>query len=434
MQTSPAEQPQTLRLLLVAYPFPPSPAIGAVRAWAMAKYLSRLGWQVTVLTPRPADSMGADAIQAADEQCQRENIHRLFAGHQFWPPTQSWTKQPGRWGSYLLQRLLSKLLGPFGLNPTEMWWLACRRSLGRICQGSFDVVLTTGSPFYPFQAVQHFAAKHKIPFVLDYRDPWTANNLTPTKIQRSLRRLENRVVADAAEVVMISPSQALWQAQHVRLNRSAAVIHNGYDPEQLHNVQATQFSDLAIVYTGEFYPGQREIDPIIKVIVRANEFLGSSSRPIRLHYYGRAGDYVNDKATQYGAQALVECHGRVPRSQALAAVKGSHLTAVIAGIADQADLDERGIVTGKIFEPLGLGVPILLIAPEGNDAAAILEETGAGRSFRASQIEEMAGWLVEQASISKPRQLTPPANYAWPHLASKLDVILRQVIDRQFNL
>ena len=41
------------KLLFLVWNFPPVQAIASVRTWNVAKYLARLGWDVTVVTPRP---------------------------------------------------------------------------------------------------------------------------------------------------------------------------------------------------------------------------------------------------------------------------------------------------------------------------------------------------------------------------------------------
>ena len=46
---------------------------------------------------------------------------------------------------------------------------------------------------------------------------------------------------------------------------------------------------------------------------------------------------------------------------------------MITSVAEEATIEDRGIVTGKVFEPLGLGTPILLIAPPGSDIERIVE-------------------------------------------------------------
>jgi hypothetical protein len=41
------------RLLFLVWNFPPVQAIASVRIWNLAKYLSRLSWKVSIVTPQP---------------------------------------------------------------------------------------------------------------------------------------------------------------------------------------------------------------------------------------------------------------------------------------------------------------------------------------------------------------------------------------------
>jgi hypothetical protein len=54
---------------------------------------------------------------------------------------------------------------------------------------------------------------------------------------------------------------------------------------------------------------------------------------------------------------------------------------------DSASPAEAGIITGKIFEALGLGVPILVIAPHGSDVEAVVDNAGCGSVFSGSETE-----------------------------------------------
>ena len=126
----------------------------------------------------------------------------------------------------------------------------------------------------------------------------------------------------------------------------------------------------------------------------------------------------------------VELHGRVPRTEALSAARGADLAVVITSVAEEAIIEDQGIVTGKVFEAMGMGVPILLIAPHGSDATEIVEGTGAGRRFSASDIE-----LMSQYILSLARSARKPAGaherYSWPMLADQLNEILRRVTNKE---
>lgn len=410
------------KLLFLAYAFPPSPAIGAVRSWSMAKYLARLGWDITVVSPRPMAGFSAEALSRVDQDCRQEGIARLFAGRQVWVNANNTRSgQSGTWLGQLPRRVLGRLWRALGIGWDEVWAGACYRSLARIKPGSFDLVLATGSPFSSFIVARRVARKLGVPYVLDYRDPWTLNTLRSRPWPTPVRRLEQAILRDAALTLMVSPSQAAAQARAFGMVKPPLVITNGYDPEQLAGITARSFDHFALVYAGEFYTGQREIDPVLLALKRVREMEPATCLPIRLHYYGASAGQVQAKSRHYGVEDLVECHGRVSREEALAAIKGSHITVVIAGIADTASQIERGIVTGKLFEPLGLGVRILLIAPEGNDAVPMVEDSGAGKGFLASNTHPIANWLVECASLEGYQGYSPPVNYAWTALAKTLD-------------
>lgn len=395
----------------------------------MAKYLSRLGWQVTIVTPTPSEEIKIDMLTAANAACEKEDIRRIFAGKLIWRPHGSPFRQPIAWLRYLPFALFRHLLNPFGIGLDELWPISCIRTKNSLKKGKYDIVLATGSPFSTFLAARHVATRLEIPYVLDYRDPWSlsAHRTKPKSLDSIIRPLECRLLRDAAATLMVSSSQAKNQFETFQMVKPPTVITNGYDPEQFDVLTPMVFQNLAVVYTGSFYKGQREIDPILKAVKMATESQGKDESNIRLHYFGNDVQNVMKQAKQYGAEDLVICHGLVSREQALAAVKGAGVAVVITSIHERANLAERGIITGKIFEPLGMGVPILLVAPDGSDATAIVEKTSAGRSFRASQVKDMAQWLLELASTQLLVRYLPPKEYSWPMLAHNLDEKLQAI-------
>jgi hypothetical protein len=120
-------------------------------------------------------------------------------------------------------------------------------------------------------------------------------------------------------------------------------------------------------------------------------------------------------------------HGRVPRPQALSAVKGGDVAVVITSVVDRATPEDNGVVTSKIFEAVGLRTPTLLIAPVESDANAVAEITGLVRSFTATDVDGIASFLRDMIGG---HSLEPkdPAAYAWENLVSGLDRVLHKAI------
>lgn len=415
-------------LLFLAYPFPPSPAIGAVRAWNIAKQLSRLGWQVTVVTPNPV-AVDSEVHQTVEQECREAGIRRLLSGTSHISLGRPAPLRSPRWLRSFVQRGFWRLFRSIGIGPDEGWLLSCLKGCHRLKPGDFDLVLATGSPFSSFLTAAWVATRLRIPYVLDYRDPWSQSAFDYLAQWKWWSQpLERRVLGKAAACTIVSPSLAALQADAFPLSRSPAVVTNGYDPEAMAAIEPHRFKDFAVVYTGSFYTGQREIDPVIQAVQAADGCVSAAGPRIRLHYFGADSNYVRERAERHGALPLVQVHGRVPWTQALAAAKGAGVVAVIAGIRNRVDAAERGIVTGKLFEPLGLGVPILLVAAAGSDATAIVETAGAGRGFPASESVAMGEWLAAMAMREDRGRYTPPAEFSWPEIARRLDTLLRSCL------
>src|SRR5437660_3227798 len=71
------------RLLFLAHGFPPITTIGSVRAYNIAKWLTRKGWEVTVVTPyESAWARGGGALDIHDE-LTRQGIRCIRTGHRW---------------------------------------------------------------------------------------------------------------------------------------------------------------------------------------------------------------------------------------------------------------------------------------------------------------------------------------------------------------
>src|SRR5215813_12710469 len=69
------------KLLFLAWNFPPNRAVASVRTWNIAKHLSRLSWNVTVVTPKSAVWRQLDDRERAEERIATEGIRRILTEH-----------------------------------------------------------------------------------------------------------------------------------------------------------------------------------------------------------------------------------------------------------------------------------------------------------------------------------------------------------------
>jgi hypothetical protein len=211
------------------------------------------------------------------------------------------------------------------------------------------------------------------------------------------------------------------------LGAKVHVVTNGYNAEEQVNVEPHHFGHVAMVYAGIFYPPVRVITPVMAALQHLKQTSRHSSRAWYFHYYGPHEALVRVAAMQYAVMDRVILHGKVPRLEALAAVRGADLAVVITSIAEQGTLADNGMITGKLFEAVGLGTPVLLIAPAGSDARAVVAATASGQSFTASETAGIGAFLTEviEGRVARP---TIPEAYAWQSIAKNMAGVLQVVL------
>jgi lipopolysaccharide/colanic/teichoic acid biosynthesis glycosyltransferase/glycosyltransferase involved in cell wall biosynthesis len=414
-----APLPAGPRLLFVTYSFPPAKATGAVRVWNIAKYLARRGWAITVLTLDPALWRNVEDAEAAEADLGREGIRRLPTGHRWRWLAADHVSCSNAGLAWALGGVCRQVAWHLNIEKSVGWIHAAKRAAAHLRAGDVDVVLASGPPFSAFTLARRLADRLGCPYVLDYRDLWSRNLYGEV---RAAVRMEAPVIAASAAVTIVSPAWGSVLEEQFGVGSKLNVISSGYDAEELAGIKPHDFGHFAIVYTGRLAPPKRAIAPVLAALRVLDE---AGRREWTLHYYGRDGRHVLQEAERFGVARRVIVHGTVPRAEALSAVKGAGVAVVITSVAERAAAVDRGMVTAKLFEAIGLGTPILLIAPAGADACAVAEITGLARGFTATDTGGIASFLRDVMDGQLPEPKDPTA-YAWENLVAGFDRVLRK--------
>jgi glycosyltransferase involved in cell wall biosynthesis len=416
------------KLLFLACYFPPVQAIASVRTRNIAKYLARLGWEVTVVTPDPSVWRNVEDSEKVSKELEREGIKRILTGHR-WRCLQPqhlkcWDEGMG-WVMGGVCRTIARYLR---IDTGIGWMREAERAVASLTSTEVDVILASGPPFSSFTLAKRLSHRLGCPYVLDYRDPWTSVHSGARayhgerRIPAYIMKLEADLVQSSSAITIVSKSLL-----NGRFNSKTHVITNGFDPEEMASVQRHDFGHHAIVYTGSFHPTWTAITPVMKALRRLLDERFRSTADWRFHYYGPQGDYVQQEAMRVGVMEKVVVHGRVSRREALAAMKGASVAVVITSVLDETGVADRYVVTGKLFDSLGLGVPTLLIGPPASDAEVIAKTSGLAHSVIASNVDGMCSFLKAALSGAEPEPLKPDT-YAWPNISIELDKVLRHAI------
>ena len=239
-----------LRLLFLAYAFPPSRAIGAVRGWNIAKHLARRGWDVDVVTVNPSLLADPEPGRNVMADCQRENIRLrttdcggrlLLAG---------WLK-PRWWEPRLAAGAARRAAALFRIDSTQGWVRSAVRACESLQPGDVDVVMASAPPYTAFEAAEKIASRLQSPLVLDYRDLWSQNPHYHNFANQGIRRREAKLLTTARGAMVVSPSMADCLRADFKMARRVTVVTNGYDADEFAGVAAERFDDFAVVYAGK---------------------------------------------------------------------------------------------------------------------------------------------------------------------------------------
>jgi glycosyltransferase involved in cell wall biosynthesis len=357
-----------MRILLVAYFYPPSRDTGMLRPAAMAKWLRRLGHEVTVLTtsaygPGPGDA-DEDVVRTADLQRWRARLAgKDSIGALFDSPTYSGKPHP-----------LSKVVVPEALAAAWMPF-ARSRALRLHRDRRFDCVITS-SPPESAHAVGFALHRRGVPWVADVRDAWTFEPLRPrfpTAPQRRLdERLERRWLGAADAVVCVS--EPAVDDLRRRGIADPVLIRNGWDPESAPAAgEPTGLLDpqrVSLVYTGRFGTYGRDPKQLMEGLAELARSDPETAARLDLVI---AGPLTDEEARLFDADvspARIVCLGPMPRDRALALQREADVLLLIA------QPTRSQLLNIKLFEYAASGTPILALAA-GTEAGRVAAELGA---------------------------------------------------------
>jgi glycosyltransferase involved in cell wall biosynthesis len=176
-------------------------------------------------------------------------------------------------------------------------------------------------------------------------------------------------------------SEGLAQRLSGFVGRDAIVCYNGFMPRSNDaHAETRPWSDdkRHVVYTGRMFPGKRDPRRFFEGLALAQRADPRLSEKLTVDLYGFDDPWIGSMVAQYSVANCVRSHGQVPHRTSLAAQRHADLLLFL----DWMDTRAEGILTGKLFEYLAAGRPILGVgASRDTEAARIIREAAAGETF-----------------------------------------------------
>lgn len=375
------------RVLVITYYWPPSGGSGVQRWVKFAKYLPAEGWVPVIYTPENPEMQSEDRSLAADvppgvEVVRRPiteiyGVYRALTGRKASAvEVNVVNRQPKDWK----RRLALWVRGNFFIpDPRVSWVRPSVRFLKKyLKEHPVDVIVSTGPPHSMHLIARKVARATGIPWIADFRDPWTRifyfkHLHLSGPARRRHERLEKKVLDEATAVVAVSP---LVQEEFRTMTRTRVeLVTNGYDPDDYAGtVEPDGFFNLT--HTGLFAAdgNPQALWKVLGEKVRADaEF----ARRMRLRLVGKTDAQVLDAIRSAGLSAQLTDLGYRDHVTAVR----EQLWASVLLLPLREEPEYRATLPGKLFEYLGARRPILGIGQTDGAMARIVEQTRAGEVF-----------------------------------------------------
>jgi hypothetical protein len=366
-----------LKVLIITYYWPPAGGSGVQRWLKFVKYLQEFGIEPVVFTAENANYLKQD-VSLINEIPKNIVVLR----QPIWEPTKIlfWKKkkQENKGISNVSKGgLLSFIRGNFFIPDPKIFWVKPTVNYLQkyIENNTIDAIISSGPPHSMHLIAQKLHEKNDIKWLADFRDPWSDlyynkdfKQLTFAKNKN--KKLEDAVLQNADCILTVSNN---LKQEFLQKAKRVAVITNGFDDEFVAAENLSLDTKFSISYIG-LLPKQSNPKLLFKVLKALCDENLTFKKDLQLNFIG---DISAEVSVEIKKNKLIENTsfvGYVSHQQAIEyQTKSQVLLLLIPNVKNN-----KGILTGKLFEYLKAKRPILAIGPEKGDLAAILKETNAG--------------------------------------------------------
>lgn len=327
------------RVLILAYDFPPYVSVGGLRPYSWYKYLNEFDVYPVVVTRQWNNKFGNHLDYIAKGTSNKAILEKTDFGEIIKAPY-----SPNLANRIMLKhgetrfKLIRKIVSAYYEFAQFILYIGPKASVYKTAKQylkshKVDVIIATGDPFILFRYASRLSKKYTIPWIADYRDPWSQNFNIQKRflLEKWHSFFEKRIVKSASAITTVSDFLKVKISEVVK-DKTYHILPNGYDPDALKNIATIpqQSETLNIAFVGSIYDWHplRSFLRVFSKFVTLNKDVN-----IKLNFYG-----INlyGVSYQYGLDELVAkefpelenyicIHKKIPNNELLAKLAEQNL-------------------------------------------------------------------------------------------------------------
>ena len=393
------------KALFITYYWPPAGGPGVQRVLKFVKYLPDYNWEPIVLTVKNGDYSAVDnsLVNEIPENCkifktntiEPFNLYKKFTGQNKDTKISTNVLIPGENES--LQKKIARWIRINLFIPdARVGWIPFMiyRGMKIIKEEKPDVIFCTSPPHSLQIGAKILSELSGVPVVTDFRDPWSefvhyqSIKRFPFTVKID-KAFEKSVLRNANIVTSISPVNIEYFKDKTRL-KETQVIENGYDEDDFINIGNSKLDKFTITYTGAMTE-----DRVPHALIDSVKTLRDQGYYLQVRIIGNVTSLLDNLAGKAGVSDNFKVLPYMPHNEVLERLCESDLLLLVINNVP----DNKGIITGKIFDYLGSGVKILGIGPVLGEASDILNKTNTGCMFNYKDVSGITNFIKEMIDI-----------------------------------
>lgn len=388
------------KVLIITYYWPPSGGSGVQRWLKFSKYLPEFGIEPIVLTVDPdfATYPSIDTtleLEVSDSirvyRTKAKNPLEVYQKIRRKPAPQSGFA--GEKKSGLLDKIFRFIRGNVFLPDARIGWnpYAFEKAKQLINEFNINTVITTSPPHSTQLIGLRLKKEFTIQWIADLRDPWTEiyynKELFRTNwAERQDAKMEKLCLEQADQIIVVSQSISdSFSTKYPKVIGKINIIPNGFDESDFDGVSKLETHEKIIRYVGNLgpqYPVEGFLQAFANVVNQDPQW--------KLQFIGNYHSGVNHTVEKLLLNDFVQFTPYVSHAEAIQYMMQASVLLLIIPDID----DNKGILTGKLFEYMATGNPILLIGPKDGDAASILNKNAVSITVNKQEIEKMYEFVL----------------------------------------
>lgn len=398
------------KVLIITYYWPPAGGSAVYRWLKFSKYLQNFGWEPVIYTAENGE------YAEIDNSNQKDIVPGVTILKQpIWEPYMFYKKFIGQKKSekvnvgFLTERKKPKLAekvavwirGNFFIPDARRFWIkpSVKYLTNYLKANPVDAIISSGPPHSMHLIAIQLKYKLNIPWIADFRDPWTNIDFYPELLLTSLadrkhHRLEKKVVTTADCVVTVgskmSEEYAALGAQRIE------TITNGFDTSDYSNDPVELDREFSIAHFGTINKARNPMvlwKALVRMIKENTEF----EKYLKLKFIGRIDTSVITSLEEAGLLKYLDKTEFIAHDEVVIKERQSQLLLLLINNTPNAE----GILTGKFFEYLAAKRPIVAIGPRKGDVANILYDSKAGEICGFEDVDGLVEILTKHFEAFK---------------------------------